>query len=353
MPVRMKDIARDCGVAVVTVSKVLRGHADIGEETRSRILKRVQELDYHPNWAARTLATGRTYTIGFIVPDLTHPFFSQIAKGIVHQIRPKNYSLLITSSEEDPQLEVEEIDTMLQRQIDALIVASVQISSVSGVFARLEGRNVPYVMVDRAVPGLKANYVGADDERIGEIAAEHLIAQGYQRIAHIRGPEISTAIGRLRGFKRTLERNGLEVPPEYIVFAGAPDDRGDETGYEAMQQLLQLESRPDAVFCYNDPVAAGALRAVLQTGLRVPEDLGLIGSANLRYSDILRVPLSSIDQSAEVIGEHAARLVLKLLQSKNRATPRRILIPSTLVIRESSNRVGRGEHAEAGMDQNH
>src|SRR5215831_34090 len=126
MTVRMKDIARDLGVSVVTVSKVLRNHSDISEETRERVLKRMKELNYRPNLAARALVTGRSYTIGLVVPDLVHPFFAQVAKGLARVLRKKGYSLLISSSEEDPQLEQQEIDQLLARRVDALVVASAQ-----------------------------------------------------------------------------------------------------------------------------------------------------------------------------------------------------------------------------------
>ena len=169
-PVRMKDIARDMGLSTVTISKVLRGHSDIGEETRKRVLKRMEELNYQPNLAARALITGRTWTIGLVVPDLLHPFFAQIAKAVSAGIRGQGYSLIITSSEEDPELERQEIEQLLARSVDVMLIASAQWTVES--FRRIEEQKVPYVLLDRRIAGLNANFVGVDDEAAGTLAAQ-------------------------------------------------------------------------------------------------------------------------------------------------------------------------------------
>ena len=151
MAARLKDIARDLNVSVVTVSKVLRDHPDISTETRERVLRRMKELNYRPNLAARALVTGRSYIAGLVVPDLVHPFFGQVAKAISSVLRKKGYSLVLSSSEDDPELEQQEIDQLLARHVDVLIVASTQ-ESVS-TFRRLEEQRVPYVLIDRRFRG--------------------------------------------------------------------------------------------------------------------------------------------------------------------------------------------------------
>jgi DNA-binding LacI/PurR family transcriptional regulator len=210
-PVRMKDIARDMGLSTVTISKVLRGHSDISEETRKRVLKRMKELNYQPNLAARALITGRTSTIGLVVPDLLHPFFAQIAKAVSAGIRGQGYSLIITSSEEDPDLERQEIEQLLARRVDVMLIASAQWTVET--FRRIEERKIPYILIDRWFAGLAANFVGVDDEAVGAIATGHLIDQGCRRIAHIRGPETSTAVGRLEGYRRALAARQLAPLP--------------------------------------------------------------------------------------------------------------------------------------------
>jgi len=336
-PVRLKDIARDLDLSTVTISKVLRGHSDIGEETRKRVLKRMEELNYQPNFAARALITGRTWTIGLVVPDLLHPFFAQIAKALSAGIRGQGYSLMITSSEEDPELERQEIEQLLARRVDAIVIASAQWTVES--FRRIEERRIPYILIDRKFLGLAANFVGVDDEAVGLLATGHLIAQGCQRVAHIRGPETSTALGRLEGYKRALGAHGLTALPECIVPIGASgDDRGEPGGYEAAKKLLSLDRPPDGIFCFNDPIALGAMRAILDAGLRIPEDIAVVGCGNVLYSDFLRVPLTSIDQDSAAIGRHAAELALSLVGAQGPERPRTELVTPKLVVRASTMR---------------
>jgi len=333
--VRLKDIARDLGLSTVTISKVLRGHSDIGEETRKRVLKRMEELHYRPNLAARALITGRTYTIGLVVPDLLHPFFAQVAKAISAAIRGQGYSLIITSSEEDPELEQQEIEQLLARRVDAILIASAQWTVES--FRRIEEQSIPYVLIDRSFVGLPANFVGVDDEAVGHLATNHMLEQGCRGIAHIRGPETSTALGRLEGFKRALSEHGLSPLPEHIVSIGiSGDDRGEPGGYEAAKKLLATDPRPDGIFCFNDPIALGAMRAVLDAGLRIPEDIAVMGCGNLSYSDFLRVPLSSVDQDSAAIGRHAAELALQLVGSKEMVRPKTELVTPRVVVRAST-----------------
>src|SRR3974390_2889484 len=148
-PVRLKDIARDLNVSVMTFSRVVRGCADVGAETRSRVLARIKELNYQPNWVARSLAARRTFIVGLIVPDLMHSFFAEIAKGISRALRPLGYDVVICNSEEDASLEASEIDRLLARQVDGLILASAQPPAAVDPFARIEARGVPFVLIDR------------------------------------------------------------------------------------------------------------------------------------------------------------------------------------------------------------
>jgi LacI family transcriptional regulator, galactose operon repressor len=332
----MKDIARDLGVSVVTVSKVLRNHSDISEETRGRVLARIKEVDYRPNIAARSLVTGRTYLVGLVVPSLLHPFFAEIAKAISENLRERGYYLIISSSEEDPELEEQEINHLLERRLDALIVASCR--SSLDLFQRIEREDTPYILIDRSFEALAANFVGVDDETVGVLATQHLIDIGGQRIAHIRGPETSPGKQRLQGYKRTLEHNGMRVMPEYIIAEPKGDVDTRQRGAEAMRQLLQLDPRPDGVFCFNDPLAIGAMNCILDQGLRIPEDVALIGCGNLNYDDTLRVPLSSVDQRSRQIGEETARVALAILTSKRPPALENVVLQPQLIARASTQR---------------
>jgi LacI family transcriptional regulator len=330
----MKDIARDLGVSVVTVSKVLRNHQDIGEETRKRVLQRVKELNYTPNLAARGLVTGKTYLVGLVVPDLLHPFFAQIAVSLSEALRKKGYYLTITLSEDNEELEEQEIGRIISRRLDALIIAST--CAEPAIFERLQKEGPPFVLIDRSFPGFDANFVGVDDEAVGRLATEHLIDVGCKRIAHLRGPENSPGKGRLKGYKDALRARGLQPQPELISAPRKADVQSRESGAELMRQMLALDPRPDGVFCYNDPMAIGAIHAILAAGLRIPEDIAVIGSGNLHYDTELRVPLSSIDQRTERIGEQAAKLALSLLESKTQPRSKTVIVKPELVARAST-----------------
>jgi len=342
----MKDIARELGVSVVTVSKVLRNHPDVGERTRERVLARVKELDYRPNLAARGLVTGRTYLIGLIVPGLLHPFFADIAKSISDILREQGYYLIISSSEEDPDLEEQEINQLLARRLDTLIIASCR--STVEIFFRIERQNTPYVLVDRSFQGLSANFVGVDDVAVGMLATQHLIDMGCKTIAHIRGPETSPGVGRLEGYQRKLAQVGLKIVDDYIIAERKGDVEARQHGAEAMKRLLSLRPRPDGVFCFNDPLAMGAMNYALDRGLRIPEDIAVIGCGNLHYDDALRVPLSSIDQHSRRIGEEAARVALEILNSKVAPKPETVVLQPELIMRASTMR-REGRHAPPGV----
>ena len=334
MPVRMKDIAHDLGLSIVTVSKVLRDHPDISAETREKVLKRMKEVNYRPNLAARALVTGRTFSVGLVVPDLVHPFFGEMAKGMSRVLRKKGYNLIISSSEEDPRLEQQEVDQLLARRVDALIIASAQTSGE--MFQRIEDQGTPYVLVDRKFAGLSANFVGVDDFAAGKIATEHLIGIRRRRIAHIAGPAVSTATGRLDGYRRALAAHQIALNPDYLIVRQYGDEASDQTGYEAMRALLALSPRPDGVFCYNDPTAMGAMEAVLERGLRIPQDIAIVGCGNVRYAGFLRVPLTSVDQQSEQIGDRSAKLVLAQIEAKGSARPKTILLDPNLIVRQSA-----------------
>ena len=333
MPVRLKDIARDLGVSVVTVSKVLRGNTDIGEATRKRVLKRMKELNYQPNMLARGLASGRTYTVGLVVPDLVHPFFAEFAKSLGGALRTSKRALILASAEEDPEVERQEVRALLSRGVDALIIASCQSSARD--FVELRDERTPYLLFDRNFPHLGASFVGTDDVAVGEIATQHLIEIGRRRIAHIGGRNSSPSYDRLRGYRNALIAAGLPTPDSLVVLRDRVEEAGDRMGFQMMQTLLQLEPRPDAVFCYNDLTAVGAMDAALAAGLRVPEDIAVVGCGNLRYAKYLRVPLSSVDHNTAELGRVAGELALELAADA-RPEPRSVLVPSTLVARHSS-----------------
>jgi LacI family transcriptional regulator len=195
-------------------------------------------------------------------------------------------------------------------------------------------QKVPFVLIDRPVAGLKACYVGVDNLAIGRVATEHLIARGCCRIGHLRGPEVGIAAQRLEGYRLALAKHGIPLHPGYVVAGG----HGDESGCEGMRQLLAIRPLLDGVFCFNDLVAIGAMKAVVEAGLKMPDDISIVGAGNVHYSDVLATPLTTIDQGTCRIGVLAAELLMERLASKRAMRPKKILIPPRLVERESTRR---------------
>jgi LacI family transcriptional regulator len=332
MAVRLKDIAADLGVSTVTVSKVLRGGLDIGERTRARVLKRMAELNYQPNMQARGLASGRSFAVGLVVPDLVHPFFGEFAKSLAGALRASGLALMLASSEEDPDIERQEIRTLVNRGMDVILVASCQNIEEAEL---LPPGGPPLLLIDRNLPKLTADFVGSNDVLVGEMATRHLIGLGRKKIAHIGGHGTSPAVDRFQGFRNALTVAGIKLPKGYVITRDRFEESGDSAGYRAMQELLSQKSRPDAVFCYNDLSAIGAMQAAMQAGLSIPGDIAFAGCGNLRYADYFKVPLTSVDQSIERMGEAAARRVLAL-SIKPDDEPETFFVEPKLIVRRST-----------------
>lgn len=340
MAVKMKDIANDLGISLVTVSKALHNHPDISKKTRERVYAKVKELNYRPNLAARSLVTGRSSLIGLIVPDLLHPFFADVAKGLSLVLREHGYFLVLSSSEEDPVLEEQEIEHMLAHRLDALVVATCQTSTES--LRRIQQGDTPLILLDRYFEDLDAHFVGSDDYGAGKIATEHLISIGCRRIAHIQGPDNSAGRRRLKGFLDTLRKNDIPIPPEYLVKAGRADVDGHQQGVDALQALTALRRPPDGVFCFNDVVATGVILQASLQGLDVPQDLAVMGCGNLHFDKLIRVPLSSVDQRSNEIGRRTGKLILELIAEDASRETRKIVLQGKLAPRASTER-----HAKA------
>jgi len=333
MAVRMKDIAQDLGVSIVTVSKVLNNHRDIGAATRERVLRRMKELNYQPSLAAQGLASNQSFMVGLIVPDLVHAFFSEVAQSLCSVIRREGFGLVISSSNGDSRLEQEEIRLMVRRRVDVLVLASCQDDSKS---LREVAKEVPLILLDRRFKDLDVNFVGTDDVAIGQIATEHLIQMGYKRIAHIGDRNASTGSGRLQGYKNALSRRKIAVSETYILHRSLSNESGDTAGRRAMEKLLTLKPRPDAVFCFNDPAAIGAMNAVIAAGLKIPEDIAIVGAGNIRYAESFKVPLSTVEVSRSALGEAVGELALQLTANKKSKRRTSIVIQPKLIVRESS-----------------
>jgi LacI family transcriptional regulator len=331
MPVRLKDIAAELNLSKMTISKVLRGQTDVSEATKARVLKRARELNYRPNTTARSLRTGQTFMMGLVVPNIGDGYLNDISRGVTQAIRSAGYGLVVCPSQDDPELEQQQIELLLSRQVDALLIVSLEESAP--FLERLsKGPTVPLIFVHRRFPGRTGNFVGIDEEHVGRIACEHLIAGGSKRIAYLRGPH--TAIGDLRyaGFREALNDAGLTFHPELVVDAMGAKTGEYRRGFDGMQRLLEGRGRPDGVMAYSDMIAVGAMDASLSHLIRIPEGIAFVGSGDDTRLCEMRVPLSSVSIQGHEVGQRAGRMALRLAANHSTAT-RKVLVAPRLVER--------------------
>jgi LacI family transcriptional regulator len=329
----MKRIAGELGVSITTVSKVLNNREDIGHATRARVLAKVAELGYQPNAVARSLTLRRTRTLGIVIPDLMHSFFVEIVAGLETIARTRGYGLLLCSSNEDPAKERDEIEMLRQRQVDGILLASVNAAGNTDLLQRLGSLGIGLVMIDRDDhAAVRCDRVLTDDELVGRLATTHLYQQGRRAIAHIAGPNIVHAKRRADGYRAALKAHGVRGRAEWIVKGGFME----ADGYRAMKKVLALKPRPDAVFAANDPAAIGAMKAIWEAGLRIPEDIAIVGVGDIALGDLLRVPLTTVSWSRADLGRRAAELLLDRIEAEPRDKFRRVIIPPQLVVRRSS-----------------
>ena len=328
----MKRIAGELGVSITTVSKVLNNQPDISDATRTRVLAKVEELGYQRNAVARSLSLRRTHTLGIVIPDLMHSFFVEVIAGIEPVASVRGYGLLLCSSSEDAGKERAELEMLRGRQVDGVVLASANASGNTDMLLQLTKQGTSLVMIDRDDhPSVKCHRVLTDDEQVGQLATSHLLDVGRRTIAHIGGPAIVHAKRRERGWREALKARGIKASDEWIVRGGFMES----DGYKAMKRLLTVRPRVDAVFAANDPSAIGAMKAVWDDGLRVPDDVAIVGAGDIALGDLLRVPLTTVGWSRRDQGRHAAELLLNGLDLEE-DPPQRVIIPPCLIVRESS-----------------
>ena len=336
MRTRIKDIADALELSESTVQSVLREKPGFKGATRKLVFDKAAELHYQPNWLARSLATRKTQVLGVAVPNLARPFFPAVLEGIDTITYPAGYNLVVFNTDEDPAREDEGVAAFLSKQVDGLIIASAHDRRKNGAWKPISRSGVPFVLIDRFFRA--SPYVGAEDERVGLVATRHLVQQGYCRIAHLTGRlhTLTTAFGRYRGYLRALREAGMRVRKDYIVEV---EYNSEASGYEGMKRILSLSTRPDAIFAINDLVAVGAMQAIREAGISMPQDMGVISVGNGRYNDHLHTPLSSMDLHPTQVGKSAATILLGMINGEP-APRKHWFIEPTLVIRASSLRRG-------------
>ncbi len=337
MPVRLKDIARDLNLSKMTISKVLRGQTDVSADTKARVLQRAKELNYRPNTTARTLRTGQTFMIGMVVPAIGETYLAEIAEGIDQVIQPAGYGLMVCPSQQDPKNEQRVVELMLSRQVDAILVAPMEENAP--FFERLgKNQTVPLILLNRRLSVTGENFVGINEQEVGRVACEHLLATGCKRIGYLRGPRTPVGDNRYLGYREALTNAGHSFHQELVIDAMGSDCPDYKRGFEGMLKLLTVRGRPDGVMAYSDFMAVGAIDAALSRNVKIPEGMAFVGCGNDATVCEMRVPLSSVDMPGEEVGQRAARMALRLIANPGKTENRKILISPKLVERKSSMR---------------
>lgn len=329
MPVTIRELADAAGVSIATVSRVLNNKPHpVGEATRRRILKLADEMGYRPNLAARSLRTERSSTIGIITDNIDSAHTTMMVRGIQDRVKEDGYICVVISADWDPQNEREAIRELASRAIDGIIFAETWHRSAHEILAL---SNKPFVFVHRQFPSEHPYSVTPDEVYGARLATGHLVGLGHRRIGYINGPvEFYASADRLRGYQEELAAHGIAYDPALAT-------RGDwqvESGYTAMLALLAANPQPTAVFAGNDLMAAGAMYAIFDAGLRVPHDIAVVGYDNREIARIFRPSMTTVTLPLYEMGQASAQVLLDLLAGKQEPHGE-VKIRGRLIIRES------------------
>ena len=325
----MKDVALQVGVSVQTISAVINDKPGITTETRDRVLEAIEQLGYRPFSIARSLRTRRTHTIALIVPDIANPSFSTIASAAEDVAHASGYTLVNYNTHESPEREANYIRTAAERWVDGVLFVSAH-DQIQGLES-LQRAGIPCVAIDRNPESYSGPSVTLDNIKAGELATTHLIDLGHRCLAHISGPQrLGLARDRLTGFNRALESHGL---PEGLVINSA--GWTCEDGFSAFKTLLAAKTCPTGVFAASDRIAIGAMHAASQAGLRIPEDLSIVGLDDVELAAYQNPPLTTVQQSFTELATTAMQLLLALLNGEQPQNTQLVLEPH-LVVRKST-----------------
>ncbi len=328
----LKAIAARLGVSVTTVSRSINGQGAryrISEKTQRAVQRLARRLDFSPNPIARGLRLKKTATIGLVIPDVSNPFFARIAHRIAVAARDQRHSVLLADSQEDTDLELEAIGLLMRRQVDGLILCPVGLSDAH-LRPMARGR-VPVVLVDRHFPRLPLPAVTSDNVGGARQATRHLLDAGHRRIGVLQGlPGTSTNRDRIAGLRVALAARRLPFDPSLV----AGDTFLEDSGYRATRRLLRTRPRPTALFAMGNLIALGALRAVAEAGLRLPDDLSLVAFDDHPYAPHVATPITTVAQDVDALGRVAAEVLFARIGG-NTSAPVTRTIPTGLVERRS------------------
>jgi len=328
--VTIEDIAKECNVSKSTVSRVLNNSPNVKESTRKKILEVIKKYDYSPNVFARGLIGKKIGAIGVIVSDITNPFHAVLVRGIGDICRTYGYSLFLCNTDGRVDEEIKHVKSLIQRNVDGIIFASIKLKDEGLNEAKRSGITV--LLVGRLPESAEEfNYVIVDNELGGYMAVSYLISLGHKKIAYISGPwDTWPNMRRFEGYKRALEEKGIWIDKRYI-FKG---DFTIDTAYSIGTKILMMKNRPSAVFCANDMTAIGLLEACMELGVKVPEELSIIGFDDIPLSSFRTIQLTTISQSIYDQGALAGKILLEKLQKEDNNLSQ-IILPPKLIVRKT------------------
>jgi len=328
--VTLNDIAQKLGVSIITVSKALRDHPDISAATNELVKRTASELGYSPNFMARNLASRKSNTIGIVLPQIAHHFFSSIIEYIYYYATGSHYEIFLTVSLEDAERQKKQFQTLLSMRVDGIIMSISQDTKDFEIFETARKRQVPIVFMDR-IPDLgNYNSVTVDDRGGAYKAIDHAIKLGYKNIAHFAGfTNINIGRERMLGFHQAMNDNHLEINPDWIL----EGDFGEKSGYDFFMKLYHAKNLPEFILAVTYPVAIGIYTAAKEVGLRIPEDVDLICFGNSPLQNLLSPPLSCINQPTEQLAEKSLNLLIENINSTDSLESKQIVIETDLILR--------------------
>ncbi len=333
----LKIIAKTLGISVATVSKALNDYPDVSKKTRDLVNNLAKELNYRPNAFAVNLRTKESKTIGLIIPVVVHYFFSNVIKGVISEAEKKGYLVIILYSNESYELEKKQVNLLLSKGVDGIIISMANETANYNHLNEVLAQEMPLVMFDKIAKIVNCSKVIIDDRKAAYTATQHLINTGCKRIAHYRGALLpQNSIDRFLGYKQALLDNNLPFDSSLIYIS---EDLSFEEGKTHTKQLLKEHNNVDGIFINTDLVAIGAMTELRSQGVKVPEDIGIVGFSNWFMSSIVSPTLTTIDQPGYQMGESAFKqLYEEIIARKNKIpiVPKTITIETSLVKREST-----------------
>jgi LacI family transcriptional regulator len=321
--ITQQDIANKLNVSRITVSKALRDHPDISAEMKERVKEAVEDMGYSPNLIATQLSLQKTFTLGIVVPDLENSFFAYLVDSIIDAATEHNYHIILTVSREKEAFERNNIMNLISMRVDGLLVCVSQQTSDHKVFKYARKVKIPLVFFDRAIKEMNFSYVAFNDKIATIDALNQLISKGYTNVAHFAGYS-STSIGneRCNGYKEALMNNGIPIRKEWIIEGGYEID----DGIRAFEKLSATGELPEIILAVNDRVASGAYKAIRKTGLKIPDDIGILGYGFSDTAQLFSPTLSIINQDPRKMGRIAANLLIDEIQGISQNSHTEILI---------------------------